>query len=333
MEAQTATQAQSPQAIAIHLDPALNQSLEAVIGATTINDQTEKDSARSEIDLLIAKVMSGQIQLNGRVERSLRSYIDQLDKLISQQVSEVMHDSKFQRLESTWRGLQYLVRNTQIIKDIKLRVLNATRDELHEDLLNAKAFDKSRYYKKLVEEVYESAGGEPYSAVIGDFDFDSSNKDIEFLKEMAKVSALAHAPFIASASAKMFDLNDFTELPDKHVDLGVQFAKPKYINWNQFREMEESRYIGLVAPRFLVREPYSESNYKASFAFKEDVDGRDDVVEVLAAHVHVFAVSQLQFADEIALEDADGLKLAEDELVEADALFLGIHCSAFGCCP
>lgn len=273
MEAQTTTQVESSQPILF--DQKLEQSLDAVISATTVNDKKERDSARGEIDLLIAKVMSGQIKLEGRVERALRKYISELDTLISKQVSAVLHHPKFQKLESTWRGLQFLVRNTQITKDLKLRVLNVTRDELHEDLKNAKAFDKSRYYKKLVEEVYETAGGEPYAAVIGDFEFDSSNTDIEFLTEMSKVSALAHAPFVAAASARMFDLNDFTELPDKHVDLGVQFAKPKYINWNQFRETEESRYVGLVAPRFLVREPYSEGNCKASFAFREEVDGRD----------------------------------------------------------
>lgn len=251
------------------------QNLDAVIAATTVNDQKEKEVARDEIDLLITKVMEGQIKLEGRVERALREYIAQLDEAISAQVSAVLHHEKFQRLEATWRGLSYLVRNTQIIKDIKLRVLNVTRDELDEDLKSAKAFDKSRFHKKLVEDVYEMAGGNPYSAVIGDLEFDASNADIEFLGRVSKVCAQAHAPFIASASARMFDLNDYTELPDKHVDLGVQFAKPKYINWNAFRDTEESRYVGLVAPHFLAREPYHDGNYQASFSFREDVDGRD----------------------------------------------------------
>lgn len=251
------------------------QNLDAVIAATTVNDQKEKEIARGEIDILITKVMEGQIKLEGRVERALREYIGQLDEAISAQVSAVLHHPKFQRLEATWRGLNYLVRNTQIIKDIKLRVLNVTRDELDEDLKSAKAFDKSRFHKKLVEDVYEMAGGNPYSAVIGDLEFDASNSDIEFLGRLSKVCAQAHAPFIAAASARMFDLNDYTELPDKHVDLGVQFAKPKYINWNAFRDTEESRYVGLVAPHFLAREPYHDGNYQASFTFREDVDGRD----------------------------------------------------------
>lgn len=268
--------AQSSQA-AVHVALKENElrTLDAVIQATTINDQNEKAQARSEIDLLISKVMAGQIKLEGRVERALRQYILKLDEAISAQVSAVMHHEKFQRLEATWRGLSYLVRNTQIIKDIQLCVLNVTRDELDEDLKSAKAFDKSLFYRKLVEDVYETAGGNPYSAVIGDYEFDQSNADIECLNRIASVAALAHAPFLAAASARMFDLNDFTELPTKHVDLGVQFAKDKYINWNAFRDTEESRYVGLVAPHFLAREPFHEGNYKASFKFKEAVDGRD----------------------------------------------------------
>ena len=272
MEAQT-MQSQSQRSV--QLTDLQQQNLDAVIKATTINSEQEKGLARSEIDLLIAKVMEGQIKLEGRIERALRKYIAELDESISKQVSAVMHHEKFQRLEATWRGMQHLVRNTQITKDIKLRVLNVTRDELHEDLKEAKAFDKSKFYKKLVEDVYDTAGGNPYSAVIGDYEFDNSNTDIECLSRISKVSALAHAPFIAAASARMFDLNDFTELPNKHVDLGVEFSKQKYINWNQFRETEESRYIGLVAPHFLAREPYSENNYKSSFNFREDVSGRD----------------------------------------------------------
>ncbi|MFO0576876.1 MAG: type VI secretion system contractile sheath large subunit [Polyangia bacterium] len=251
------------------------KNLDAVIQATTVNDENEQAVARGEIDLLIAKVMEGQIKLEGRVERALRKYIEELDKAISAQVSAVLHHEKFQKLEASWRGLHYLIRNTQTIKDIKLRVLNVTRDELNEDLASAKAFDKSRFHKKLVEDVYEMAGGNPYSAVIGDFEFDNSNADIDLLTNVSKVAALAHAPFLAAASARMFELNDFTELPDKHIDLGVQFSKEKYINWNNFRDTEESRYVGLVAPHFLAREPYNPSNCKVSFNFHEDVSGRD----------------------------------------------------------
>lgn len=272
MEAQT-MQSQGQRAFA--LDERQEQNLNAVIQATTINDRREKEVARSEIDLLISKVMDGQIKLEGRIERALRQYIGELDQAISKQVSAVLHHEKFQRLEATWRGLQYLVRNTQIIKDIKLRVLNVTRDELNEDLKEAKAFDKSLFYKKLVENVYDMAGGHPYSAVIGDFEFDNSNTDIECLSRISKVAALAHAPFIAAASARMFELNDFTDLPNKFIDLGVQFSDKKYINWNEFRDTEESRYVGLVAPHFLAREPYNPSNCKVSFNFHEDVNGRD----------------------------------------------------------
>ena len=153
MEAQVQSAQGRQTAVHVALNETELKTLDAVIQATTINDQNEKAQARSEIDLLISKVMAGQIKLEGRVERALRQYIVELDEAISAQVSAVMHHEKFQRLEATWRGLSYVVRNTQIIKDIQLCVLNVTRDELNEDLKSAKAFDKSLFYRKLVDDV------------------------------------------------------------------------------------------------------------------------------------------------------------------------------------
>ena len=246
------------------------KDLDAVIQSMRINDEKEQAAAHSEIDGLISKVLDRQIKLEEPLEYALGNYIAEIDALISDLVSAILHHEKFQRLEATWRGIYYLVRNTQITKDIKIRILNVTRDELDKDLKSAKAADRSLFYKKLVED------SNPYSAVICDFEFDNSNDDIEHLSRVAKVAALAHAPFIAAASAGMFDINDFTELSDRHIDFDAQFSTPKYLNWNAFRDTEESRYVGLVAPRFLVREPYHDGNYcNASFNFTEDVKGHE----------------------------------------------------------
>lgn len=247
-----------------------------VISQTTVlDDSADQSAARAEIDTFVARVLAGQVKISGRIERALREYIEELDRRISAQVSAILHHPKFQRLEATWRGLSYLVRNTEVTKDITIRVFNATKDELRDDLLNAKAFDQSLIYKKAFERVYEQAGGEPYAALVGDYEFDNSATDIETLREMAKVASLGHAPFLSAASARMFSLNSFTELPDKHMDLGVLFNKPSYTEWKSFRDMDESRYVGLVAPHILMRAPYTSENYRASFVFEEDVDGRD----------------------------------------------------------
>jgi type VI secretion system protein ImpC len=257
------------------LDAEQESLLSQVIGATTVaNDQRDKEAARGEIDLLIDRVLAGQVKLEGRVEKALRLYIDELDKKISAQVNAILHDPKFQRLESTWRSIQYVVKGAPIKEDIKLRVLNVTKDELLDDFDNAVDFDQSIFYKKTFEQVYETSGGEPYAALVGDYEFNASSTDVKLLGKLAGACAMGHAPFLAAASAQMFKLNDFTELPDKHVDLGVLFGSDDYAEWKDFRGQEDSRYVGLVAPHFLLREPYTPENYKAPFRFAEEVDGR-----------------------------------------------------------
>lgn len=247
------------------------RTLDAILTSTAGNDSTEHAAARDEIGLLISKITEGQLKVEGPIEHVLRKFIADLDSLIADQVSTILHHENFQRLEATWRGLHYLVRNTQMTGDIKLRILDVAREELDDDLILAKTVEESCFHKKVVTNVYEMAGGHPYCALIGDFEFDNSQRDIDCLSRIAEVATLAHAPFIASVSAQMFDLKDFTELPRVHIDLGVQFSKAKYINWNAFRETSESRYVGLVVPRFMVRTPYNSDNYKASFSFDEDV--------------------------------------------------------------
>lgn len=277
-EAVEQTQAQSgvAQHAALIYSDKQKSLLDGVIAATTVRgDDGDAQMAKDEIALLIERVMSKEITLEGRVERVLSSYIKALDQRISAQVNAVLHNKEFQRLEATWRGIHYVVSKTQIKEDIKLRVFNVAKSELAKDLLAGVPFDRTQLYNKAFLKVYEQAGGEPYAALIGDYEFDASSTDVKLLKKLAETCAMGHAPFIAAAGAKMFKLNDFTELPDKHVDLGVLFDKDDYAEWKSFRAMEESRYVGLTVPHFLLREPYNVENYKAPFVFNEEVDGRD----------------------------------------------------------
>lgn len=272
VETQTAGQA----APAVTYNDAQKSLLAGVINATTVRgDDRDKSAAEGEIALLIDRILKNEVKLESRVERTLRKYIEALDQKISAQVNAILHHKDFQRLEATWRSIYYVVKNTQIRDDIKLRVFNVSKDEILKDLENADSFDRSQFYNKAFLKVYEQAGGEPYSALIGDYEFDASSTDVKLLREIAKVCAMGHAPFIAAAAAKMFRLNDYTELPDKHIDLGTLFGTDDYAEWKSFRAMDESRYVGLTAPHFLLREPYTQENYRASFVFHEEVDGRD----------------------------------------------------------
>ena len=184
-----------------------------------------------------------------------------LDEEINEELSAVMHDKDFQQLEATWRGLHYLVSNAETGEMLKLRVLDATKEEIGKDLEKAVEFDQSTQFKKIYEEEYGTFGGSPYSMLLGDYKFKASQPDLEFLEKMSGVAAAAHAPFIAAADPGMFDLGDFGELNNPR-DLAKVFGSTLFAKWKSFRESEDSRYVALCLPRFLLRTPYGSDDYR-----------------------------------------------------------------------
>ena len=191
----------------------------------------------------------------------LAQRIAQLDEEINDGLSAVMHDEGFQALEATWRGLHYLVSNTETGEMLKLRILDATKEEIANDLKKAVEFDQSTQFKKLYEEEYGTFGGAPYSMLLADYQFKATNDDLEFLEKMSGVAAAAHAPFIAAADPGLFDLGDFQELNNPR-DLTKIFGSTLFAKWKSFRESEDSRYVALCLPRFLLRTPYGSDDYK-----------------------------------------------------------------------
>ena len=187
--------------------------------------------------------------------------IAQLDEEINIGLSTVMHDKGFQRLEATWRGLHYLVSNAETGEMLKLRVLDATKEEIGKDLEKAVEFDQSTQFKKIYEEEYGTFGGAPYSMLLADYYFAGSQPDLEFLEKMAGVAAAAHAPFIAAADPGLFDLGEFGELNNPR-DLTKIFGSTLFAKWKSFRESEDSRYVALCLPRFLLRTPYGSDDYR-----------------------------------------------------------------------
>ncbi len=191
----------------------------------------------------------------------LAQRIAQLDEEINDGLSAVMHDEGFQTLEATWRGLHYLVSNTETGEMLKLRILDATKEEIGTDLKKAVEFDQSTQFKKLYEEEYGTFGGSPYSMLLADYKFKASNDDLEFLEKMSGVAAAAHAPFIAAADPGLFDLGEFSELNNPR-DLTKIFGSTLFAKWKSFRESEDSRYVALCLPGFLLRTPYGSDDYK-----------------------------------------------------------------------
>ncbi len=198
-------------------------------------------------------------QINTARKRGAIAVIDALVALIDEKLSialsGIMHCDSFKKMEATWRGLQYLVMNTETSTMLKLRVFNATKAELRQDMMKAVEFDQSALFKMIYEAEYGTFGGNPYSLLVGDYAVDHTPDDIDFISKMSEVAAAAHAPFIAQASPALFGLDGFDKL-DKPRDLAKIFEGQDALQWQAFRETEDARYVTLVLPRALLRLPY-----------------------------------------------------------------------------
>ncbi len=249
--------------------------LDQVIAATRPQSQKEADRAKGYFkQFLEGAVKPGQV-VSKDVEANIKYWIGEIDKKLSAQLNEVMHHPEFQKLEATWRGLHYLVQQSETGTALKLRVMNAKKAELARDLERAVEFDQSQLFKKIYEDEYGVLGGTPYGLLVGDYEFGRGAEDVDFLKRMSNVAAASHAPFVSNASPKMFNWDRMTEMPNVR-DLAKIFEGVEYAPWKSFRDSEDSRYVGLVMPKVLARLPYGQE-FKSvpEFNFEEMVDGRD----------------------------------------------------------
>jgi type VI secretion system protein ImpC len=247
-----------------------------IVEGRMAHDESQKGYARDLIGEFVSQVLAEEGGVvPGDAVASIERRIAQIDELLSRQLNEIMHHQDVQRLESSWRGLHYLVMNTETGTMLKLRLLNASRSELQKDLEKAVEFDQSQLFKKIYEEEYGTFGGMPYGLLVGDFAFGRHPEDVAFLEKMSNVAAAAHAPFIAAASPRLFDMTSFTELAGPR-DLAKIFESAELIKWRSFRESEDSRYVCLTLPRVLMRLPYGpDTRPVEEFDFVEDTDGRD----------------------------------------------------------
>ena len=239
-------------------------------------DDAQRPYARDLIAEFVGQVLaeSNGVARADAVEM-INTRIAQIDDLISQQLNEVLHHPDFQKLESTWQGLHYLVRNTECSSSLKLRVLNVSRTELQKDLEKAVEFDQSALFKKVYEEEFGTLGGSPYTLLIGDYEFGRHPQDVALLEKISNVAAAAHAPFIAAAGPTLFDMDSFTELAQPR-DLTKIFDSAELAKWRSFRESEDSRYVALTLPHILMRLPYGPKTVPVDgINFVEDVDGTD----------------------------------------------------------
>ena len=255
-----------PQGAAASTTTASTNLLEAAIQATK---QTERDRAQDLFRTLSEEALKGTITFSKDVTRSIKAGIAAIDSAVSKQLSAIMHKPEFQKLEGTWRGLHYLVQNSETSAQLKLKVINCSKKELFKDLDKAAEFDQSQIFKKIYESEFGSPGGEPYGSLIGDYEFTSHPEDVDLLSKMSNVAAASFCPFVTASSPQMFGFEEWTEL-SRPRDLEKIFQSAEYIKWKSFRESEDSRFVSLVMPRVLARLPYG-ANTKPieEFEFEE----------------------------------------------------------------
>lgn len=233
------------------------------------------ETAKKGVEAFIGDLLEPQRRGEKVEQKVVDSMIAEIDKRISKQVDEVIHHKDFQNLESAWRGLRMVVDRTDFRENIKMELLSATKEELQEDFEDAPEIAKSGLYKHAYTAEFGQFGGQPYGAIISNYAFNPGAQDIKLLQNVASVSAMSHAPFIAGAGPEFFGLDSFDGLPDLK-DLESIFEGPQYAKWQAFRESEDSRNVGLTLPRFMLRQPYGEENPVKAFNYQENVDDSNE---------------------------------------------------------
>jgi len=260
--------------------------LDQVLSATK---QTERSRAEELMKTLVDQALAGVVSFDKNVTKTINATIKAIDEKLSTQLAAIMHHPDLQKLEGTWRGLNHLVMNSETSAMLKIKVLNVSKRELFNDVDKAVEFDQSQIFKKLYENEFGTPGGEPYGALIGDYEFTNHPEDIDLLGKMSNVAAAAFCPFVSAADPKLMGFDGWQELT-KPRDLEKIFQAIEYTKWKSFRDSEDSRFVSLVMPRVLARMPYGADTKPIEEFGYEEVDAskpvpHDDFTWMNAAYV------------------------------------------------
>jgi type VI secretion system protein ImpC len=239
------------------------------------NDDARANRIETAVQTLAQQALADAAIIGDDVFTTVDAIRAQIDKKLTEQINLILHNPEFQKLESAWRGLSYLVYNTSTGKDMKIRVLNIGKEECRKMFRQYRdaAWDQSPLFKKVYESEFGQLGGQPYGAFVCDYQFDHSAPDLEVLKGLSKIGAAAHAPFISAASPGLMGMESWQELSNPR-DLGKLFDATDYAAWRTFRQSADSRYLALTAPRFLGRMTYgAKTDPVEEFDFEEDTGG------------------------------------------------------------
>jgi type VI secretion system protein ImpC len=238
-------------------------------------DASTLERGRDMVKEFVRQVLDGQMTPSRDAEATIAARIAQIDKLVSLQLNEILHYPAFQKLEGTWRGIKYLLDQSETGEMLKIKLLNASKRELLKDLQRAPEFDQSALFKKVYEEEFGVFGGAPFAALIGDYEFGRGPEDVELLERVSQVASAAHAPFLSAASPDLLNLGSYTQLGAPR-DIGKVFDSTEYAKWKSFRQSDDSRYVALTLPHILMRMPYGkDSKTIDAFDYEEGVDGTE----------------------------------------------------------
>ncbi|MFD1881857.1 type VI secretion system contractile sheath large subunit [Paracoccus pacificus] len=244
----------------------------------TIKPRTEV--AAKEVDnavvALVREAMDDQTLISEDVIDTIDAMLAKIDQRLSDQMNEIIHNEEFQKLEASWRGLAYTVNNAETDSTLRVKVMNASKKELQQMMRRypGAKWDKSPLHQRIYEAEFGTLGGKPFGALIGDYYFSQATPDVALLRDLGKIAAAAHAPFISAAAPELLGMDSWTELGTPP-DLSEIFDTPEYAAWNSLRDSENSRYIALTLPRVLSREPYGQNSNSVveEFNFEEETDG------------------------------------------------------------
>ncbi len=256
------------------------------------SDRT-KEAVETAVHTLAEYVLADTDIVSSDVVLTIEAIIAEIDRKLSEQINLILHHEDFQKLEGAWRGLHHLVNNTETDEMLKIKVFNISKKDVHKTLKKYKgvAWDQSPIFKRVYEEEYGQFGGEPYGCLVGDYHFDHSPPDVEFLNEIAQTCAASHTPFIAGADPKLMQMDSWGELANPR-DLSKIFLTPEYASWRSLRDSEDSRYIGLAMPRFLARLPYgAKTDPVEEFDFEEDTGNADHSKYAWANSAYAMAIN------------------------------------------
>src|SRR5579859_1461191 len=255
------------------------------------------DQARAQVELAVRTLAEQALRetavVSDDVIGTIKAIIAEIDHALTEQVNLILHHEKFQQLEGSWRGLQYLVTNTESDEMLKIRVMNVSKKDLGRTLKKYKgvAWDQSPLFKRLYEEEYGQLGGEPYGCLVGDYHFDHTPPDVELLGQVSQIAAAAHAPFIAGAAPSVMGMESWQQLANPR-DLAKVFSAPDYAAWRSLRDSEDAKYVGLAMPRFLARLPYgARTSPVEEFDFEEHTGSGDHSKYTWANSAYAMAVN------------------------------------------